>query len=118
LSTKNSIINQFFRSALGLTDDAIPDNSSIHGYSNSYAIRIPIFHLFNEYWLDGEEHLFEWPEGALLQPTRNIGSVNVYGCGLVLNPEDKLALFFTLNGKLFGKMMLEILRINKQNISN
>jgi hypothetical protein len=32
---------------------------------------------------------------------------NVFGCGLVLDPQDKLAFFFTLNGKLLGKLLLE-----------
>jgi hypothetical protein len=37
---------------------------------------------------------------------------NAFGCGLVLNPEDNLAIFFALNGQLLGELVLEILRIN------
>jgi hypothetical protein len=54
---------------------------------------------------------FESPEGA--QPTERNG-INVLGCGLVLAPNNKLCIFFTLNGTLLGKLMLEVLRINKK----
>jgi hypothetical protein len=61
--------------------------------------------------LAGERHLFELPEGAIRPKWKEYW--NVLGCGLVLDPEDKLAIFFTLNGKLFGELVLEVLRINK-----
>jgi hypothetical protein len=56
-------------------------------------------------------HPFELPEGAIPPRTKDDG-MDVYGCGLVLDPDDKLAVFFTLNGKLMGELVLEILRIN------
>jgi hypothetical protein len=55
-------------------------------------------------------HPFELSEGAR-QPSWKPGNISVYGCGLVLDQEDKLAIFFTLNGKLRG----EILGIKKKN---
>jgi hypothetical protein len=86
-------------------------NLAIGGYSNSYAI--PIFgHRCYACWLDGDYHRFELPEGAVRPSWKHI---NVFGCGLVLDPDNNLAIFFTLNGKLLGEFMLKILRIKKQN---
>jgi hypothetical protein len=87
-----------FRCYIGLSDAAIPGN----GYSwitVPYAVGC---------WLAGVFHHFEWQDGAI-RPIRNFGT-NVYGCGLVLDPKDKLAIFFTYNGQLMGELMLEILR--------
>jgi hypothetical protein len=33
---------------------------------------------------------------------------NVLGCGLLMDPDNKLATFFTLNGVLLGKFFLEV----------
>jgi hypothetical protein len=52
------------------------------------------------------------PEGAIRPEEKEYG--NVYGCGLVLDTQDKLWIFFTLNGKLLGELVLQILRINKE----
>jgi hypothetical protein len=105
--TKNSIIfKQFFRCYVGLSG-AIPDNSLIGGYSNSYAMPI-IGHHHHCYGclLAGERHRFELPEGAIQPEMKQFG--NVFGCGLVLDPDNNLAIFFTLNGKLLGELMLEV----------
>jgi hypothetical protein len=62
--------------------------------------------------LAGEPHYFEFPERAIRPKLlRN----NICGCGLVLDPVDKLWIFFTLNSKLLGKLVLQvlILRIKK-----
>jgi hypothetical protein len=80
----------------------------IGDYSNSYAI-----HLYIECWLAGERHPFELPEGAI-EPRWKRNGINVLGCGLVLDPEDKLWIFFTMNGKLRGELVLEVLRIRKK----
>jgi hypothetical protein len=113
VSTKKLIIfNQFFRSYLGLSG-TIADNSWIGYYSNSYAIRI-VGHRSYRYRLVGMLHQFELPVGAIRPEMKDNG--NVYGCGLVLDPDNKLAIFFTLNGKLLSKWMLEILRIKKKKI--
>jgi hypothetical protein len=107
------IFHQFFRFDFGLSG-AITDNSWIGEYTNSYAIPIggPYCH---GCWLAGEHHHFELPEGAVEQEIKEHG--NVFGCGLVLDPEDKLAIFFTLNGQLLGKWMLEISIIKKYTFS-
>jgi hypothetical protein len=41
-------------------------------------------------------------EGAIRRPEKK-KYANVYGCGLVLDPENKLSIFFTLNGNLLGE---------------
>jgi hypothetical protein len=87
-------------------------NLAIGGYSNSYAIPIFGHHCFG-CRLAGVPHHFELPEGAILQEMKPNG--NVFGCGIVLDPDNKLAIFFTLNGQLLGELMLKILRIKKQN---
>jgi hypothetical protein len=53
------------------------------------------------YWLSEKKHTFEWPNGAI-KPEWN-GQGDVVGCGLVLNSEKEVSLFFTGNGILMGK---------------
>jgi hypothetical protein len=48
------------------------------------------------------------PVGAI-QPRLLHNGIDVYGCGLVLDHEDKLAIFFTLNGQLMGEFVLDVL---------
>jgi hypothetical protein len=105
---KLDYFSQFIRWTVGLSVGAIPDNLWIGGlYPNSYAIPND-----NECWLAGEIQQFELPEGTI-RPRRNL-YINVMGCGLVLDPEDKLWIFFTLNGQLLGKFwLLPVNRINK-----
>jgi hypothetical protein len=95
-----------FRFYVGLSDGAIPvpDHLWIGDYPNSYATPTSCFNLC---WLTREEHQLELPEGAIL-PRRQLSGINVYGCGLVLDPEDKLSIFFTLNGNLLGELVLVI----------
>jgi hypothetical protein len=105
--------SQFIRASVGFSDGAIPDDDNQwHGQlSNSFAIQTGLFHY--ECLLAGETHPFELPEGSV-RPTWNRYSVFVYGCGLVLDPEDRLAIFFTVNGKLLGKLVPEVLMISKK----
>jgi hypothetical protein len=106
------IFNQFFRSDVGLSG-AIAD-LWIGGYSNSYGISIVDHHYYGG-WLAGELHRFELPEGAIQPEMKENG--NIFGCGLVLDPDNNLAIFFTLNGQLLGEFMLEILIIKKYTFS-
>jgi hypothetical protein len=101
---KNQSFTQFFRGYIGLSGDPIPYNPWI-GHSNSYAIRIP-YHYCYGCWIDGETHRFELPEGAIRPAMKEVG--NAIGCGIVLDSEDKLAIFFTLNGQVCGELMLVI----------
>jgi hypothetical protein len=42
--------------------------------------------------LAGESHFYELPEGAI-RPREERDGTDVYGCGLVLDPEDNLSIF-------------------------
>jgi hypothetical protein len=52
-------------------------------------------------WLSGKEQKFDWPNGAI-KPKWN-GHGDVVGCGLLQSPDNKLAIFFTVNGLLLGQ---------------
>jgi hypothetical protein len=92
----------FSRCIVGLSDGVTP--YLISQNSNSYAISIPVLgHYLYGSFLDGEFHRFELPEGTVEQEMKE--NENVFGCGLVLEPDNKLAIFFTLNGQLLGKLM-------------
>jgi hypothetical protein len=101
--------SHIFRCYLGLSGVAIPD--WIVQIPNPYAIAIHIGHPYG-CWLTGEYHLFELPEGAIRPEEKDKG--NVYGCGLVLDPDNKGAIFFTANGKLLGKLLLDVLWSNRE----
>jgi hypothetical protein len=76
-------------------------------YPNSYAISAG----YSEYevWIDDVELKYE--DESILPEFKTNG---IFGCGLVLDPENTLAIFFTVNGRLMGELTLEILRINKK----
>jgi hypothetical protein len=59
---------------------------------------------FNHCWLSGKKHEFEWPNGTP-QPKLNAKN-NVVGCGLLLDAQNKLSVFFTENGTFLGKLLL------------
>jgi hypothetical protein len=56
--------------------------------------------------LSGDAHFFEWPAGAIKPMLYGCG--DVFGCGLVLSADDKLAIFFTANGILLGQLSLTL----------
>jgi hypothetical protein len=58
---------------------------------------------FNFYYLLEEQHPFEWANDAIKPKRNGKGKGDVYGCGLLLNSMNKLAIFFTLNGILMGQ---------------
>jgi hypothetical protein len=78
----------------------VPDESSIGHYPNSYALWFGN-HFLN---LSGKAHYFEYSSGA---GTRDVITWNkqedVIGCGLLMNPKNQLAIFFTVNGMLLGQ---------------
>jgi hypothetical protein len=41
------------------------------------------------------------------RPKQNVPG-NVFGCGLLMDPDNKLTTFFTLNGILLGELFFEI----------
>jgi hypothetical protein len=87
---------------VGLSNETVIDEW-IGEYPNSYAILT----VLNCCRLAGEAHLFQLPDGAI-KPERKENDTNVYGCGLLMDPNDKLAIFFTLNGTLIGNFILQI----------
>jgi hypothetical protein len=54
--------------------------------------------------VSGKKHKFEWPNGTA-KPKWNAEG-DMVGCGLVLSPNNKLAIFFTGNGILMGQFLL------------
>jgi hypothetical protein len=65
--------------------------------------------------IDKDRHNFEWSEKV--KPDWELkGQGNVCGCGLLVAPNDKLAIFFTFNGKLIGDF-LGLLVYQKKNFN-
>jgi hypothetical protein len=86
-----------------IPDDDVDNDHLWNGeYSNSFILTRHFYYRCN---LAGETHRFELPEGAIQPQRREYG--NVFGCGLLLDPENKLAIFFALNGKLLGELLLK-----------
>jgi hypothetical protein len=56
--------------------------------------------------LDENEHIFEWQDWTMQPEWNGDGDGDVIGCGLVLNPNNQLAIFFTVNGILMGQFLL------------
>jgi hypothetical protein len=85
---------------VGLSDGIVNIDRKIVGlYPNSYAIQ----HGQDGFHLSQTDNDFEWPEGAI-RPKWN-GPGDVAGCGILLSPADnRLFIFFTLNGILMGKL--------------
>jgi hypothetical protein len=69
--------------------------------ANCYAISSRSHHCF----LSGIRDYFEWPNGVIKIKHKNNwnGPCDTYGCGLLLSPTNKLAIFFTVNGILMGQ---------------
>jgi hypothetical protein len=97
---RHKTVQNFRNILVGLSTGNIPKYSFVGDLPNSYAIEDG----YNYCWLSGKEHHFEWPNGAI-KPEWN-GKGDVYGCGLLLNPENKLSIFFTVNGLLMGQSPL------------
>jgi hypothetical protein len=71
---------------------------------NSYAIGIPNPNgNFYEFRHAGQLNLIGYANGG-----------NVFGCGILMNPDDKLTIFFTVNGILIGSVF-DILRSPNKN---
>jgi hypothetical protein len=88
----------FRRIFVGLSGGNIPDGAFVGGFPNSFAIRDGDDH----YLLAGKSYPFEWPNGATTKPKWN-GPGDVLGCGLLLNSQKKLSVFFSGNGILMGQ---------------
>jgi hypothetical protein len=84
-------------------DGAIP--VPVHS-ANSYTIPTTGYMYEYKFWLGGKIHHFELPKVGIL-PLMKFDATDVFGCGLILDPEDKLSIFFTVNGQLLGELVLE-----------
>jgi hypothetical protein len=80
----------------------IPADELIGWSPNSYGIVTPIANRnLYQFLLSGQRHRFEFPDGVIRPKLKETG--NVIGCGILINPDDKLTIFFTLNGILAGQ---------------
>jgi hypothetical protein len=95
------------RCYVGLSDGAIPDNLWIGHCPNSYAIQIGLHYYGCR--IAGNPHQLGLP-GAIRPRLKRQQSDDFFGCGLVLDPENKLWIFFTFNGKLMCELASEVLR--------
>jgi hypothetical protein len=86
---------------VGLSSGNIPDGSIVGLLPKSYAIPYG----YDFCWLSQQTHHFDWPNSAI-KPKWN-GRDGVIGCGLVLNPANKLSIFYTVNGILMGQSLCD-----------
>jgi hypothetical protein len=83
---------------VGLSSGNVP--KGFVGGQNSYAIQSG----YDCCRLSGKEHGFEWPNGAIKPESKGQG--DVLGCGLLLNSENEVSIWFTGNGLLMGQFPL------------
>jgi hypothetical protein len=91
-------IHQLFCRAfyIGLANGHITDNGLVQSSPNYYCFATRGDHCY----LSGMQHKFEWPPGAIRPYWNGIG--DTLGCGILLNPKNELAIFFTANGIIMG----------------
>jgi hypothetical protein len=75
-----------------MSTTALPDSTP-----NAYALP----ELSSLCFVSEKHHIFECPPGTI-RPEWELNG-NIIGCGLLLYQNDKLAIFFTVNGKLMGQ---------------
>jgi hypothetical protein len=85
---------------VGLSNGNVPYWSPVGCFPTSFAIQDGCDYC----WFSGKSHHFEWPNDAIKPEWKGIG--DVYGCGLMLSPENELSIFFTGNGILMGQLPL------------
>jgi hypothetical protein len=91
----------------GLPADYILDECHLNFYYLSYGC--------DHCCLSGTKHRFELPNGALKpewESRRRVSEDEIIGCGILLHSNDKLSIFFTLNGNLMGQFYWELLEVN------
>jgi hypothetical protein len=92
---------KFSRLCIGLSVGSVQKGTCLGRTSNTYAMQDDKC----DYCLIcGEARFLEWPLGAVKPKWTGTGCEDVFGCGLVLSPDNKLAIFFTTNGILMGKL--------------
>jgi hypothetical protein len=105
---------------VGLSNGKIPDDQEAQYSPNCYGI---YDRDHDNYWHDGQRQRLELPSGAIIpewkarlpfelatDPNRPEWNYHgdVIGCGLLLDSENELAIFFSLNGILRGLFGLGI----------
>jgi hypothetical protein len=81
------------KSSVGFTDGN-QSSGPVGASPNCYGIPMS----GTDYSLSGKQHKFE-------HPVNPIDNQNI-GCGLLLNPKNELAVFFTVDGALLGISLL------------
>jgi hypothetical protein len=93
---------------VGLTDGKICLGGLFGFPANSYAINIPFITPNGnsyQFFLAGQRHLIEFSSDGGIRPEQK-ETGNVVGCGILMNPDEKLTIFFTLNGILIGSVLI------------
>jgi hypothetical protein len=103
--------NNFSSFSFGFTDENGGGFTGIYGdwrtlFGNPKSYALHSARNFKYCCLAGNNHRFE-PCLPVEKRQLNEGR-NTFGCGLLLDPKDKLAIFFTLNGLLLGEFELGI----------
>jgi hypothetical protein len=88
---------------VGFSKGNVPNGSWVGNLPNSYANNADSD--FNHCWLAERLHYFDWPNGANKPTWKYNSEGGVVGCGLLLNSEKELSIFFTLNGNLLGQFL-------------
>jgi hypothetical protein len=91
---------KFRQICVGLSNGDIPDISNATNSPNCYAIWAGKDCCF----LSGKVHDFKWPN-CTIKP-KWYGQGDIIGCGILISPENKMFIFFTLNGILMGLLFL------------
>jgi hypothetical protein len=103
---------------VGLSSGSLPDDVTLQESPNAYAVSFS-----SECkccFLAGKEHPFKWPtgvDGEAILPKWNDTAENVIGCGLLLNANNNLAIYFTLNGQLIGHFLAYLCNLIYNNFS-
>jgi hypothetical protein len=92
------LFSRYGYTSVGFTDGNKTANCTVRFSPNYYGIDANVAKI-DSFWLSGKEHELECPTGF-------IAGTNVFGSGLLLNSRNELAVFFTLNGNLLGKLLL------------
>jgi hypothetical protein len=105
---------KFRQTRVGLSNGFIPQSSSFTNSPNCYALSA------GEDWcfLSGRMHDFKWPTGENESGWNWIGQGDVIGCGILMDPANKVFIFFTLNGILMGSLFSFFVLINVENFQH